>query len=290
MDDIATEGREELVDSGAGEAQFAGLVAVPSRWARRWRRVEPIILPVVGVVVGLLAWHWSVIAFDIPQFMLPAPLVVAETVISEWTTLRHHAIHTAQGFGLGFLASVLVGVPLAVVMAFSRVLSRVFYPLIVASQALPKVALAPLFLVWVGFGLKSQVLIAFLIAFFPVLINTVAGLQGMPRELHYLALSMGGGPFRTFFKVRLPYAMPSIWAGFKVAIILSVVGSVVGEFVASNRGLGFLVAFAAVNVRTALAFATLTVLASLAIVAFLIVDGVGRLVVPQARNVRLDGS
>jgi NitT/TauT family transport system permease protein len=223
--------------------------------------------------------------FDVPAFLLPAPLSVAETIFSEWPTLSRHAVYTTQGFGLGFLVSVAIGIPLAVAMAFSRLLSRTIYPLIVTTQALPKVALAPLFLVWFGFGLKSQVLIVFLIAFFPILINTMLGLQAMPRELYYLALSMGGRPIKTFFKIRLPLALPSIWAGLKLAVVLAVVGAVVGEFVAANQGLGFLVNIAAVNIQTALAFATLTVLASLAIVAFLIVEGIGRLVIPHARNI-----
>jgi NitT/TauT family transport system permease protein len=224
--------------------------------------------------------------FDIKRFLLPPPSSVFAEFWEERELLRFHGQHTAVGFTAGFFLSVVVGIPVAVALFSSRWLSGLFYPLIVASQAVPKVALAPFFLVWVGIGFKSQILIAFLIAVFPILINTKAGLEALPLDMYHLARSMGAGSLRTFFRVRLPFALPTIWAGFRVAITLAVVGAVVGEFVASNKGLGFLIAVSTANVRTSLAFAALILLSGLAIVAYLIVEAAGFLLIPRSKNLQ----
>ena len=168
---------------------------------------------------------------------------------------------------LGFALSVAVGVPLAFAIYLWRPFERVVYPLLISSQAVPKVAVAPLFLVWFGFGLVPKVLIAFLIAFFPVVINTVMGLAGLEREKVYLAQSMGD-------------ALPSIFAGLKISITLAVVGAVVGEFVGGEGRLGYLLLIANGNMDTALLFAGIVALTVLGVVLFGLIGLLERLVLP----------
>jgi NitT/TauT family transport system permease protein len=181
---------------------------------------------------------------------------------------------------LGFALSVAVGVPLALTIYLWRPFERAVYPLLIASQAVPKVAVAPLFLVWFGFGLLPKVLIAFLIAFFPVVINTVMGLAALEREKVYLAQSMGLGLVATFFKIQLPSALPSIFAGLKISITFAVVGAVVGEFVGGQGGLGYLLLIANGNMDTALLFAGIVALTVLGVVLFALIGLAERLVLP----------
>jgi NitT/TauT family transport system permease protein len=233
-------------------------------------------LPIAGFVLVIALWQLAITVFHIQEFMLPSPEKVLHTLWTERDQLWFHAKRTTLGFMSGFLLAALIGVPLATLLAFSRVALRLLYPLIIAAQSLPKSALAPLFLVWLGFGLRSEIGIAFLTAIFPVLINTMAGLRALPTQLLYLGKSMGGTRLRIFMKVRLPYALPSIFAGLKVAITLAIIGAVVGEFVGSNEWLGYLIVSTSVNMNTALAFAALVWLAFLSIVSFAAVEVVGR--------------
>jgi NitT/TauT family transport system permease protein len=173
-----------------------------------------------------------------------------------------------------------VGVPLALAIFLWKPFARTVYPLLVSSQAVPKVAVAPLFLVWFGFGLLPKVLIAFLIAFFPVVINTAVGLAAIEREKIYLAQSMGLGAAATFFKIQLPNALPSVFAGLKISITLAVVGAVVGEFVGGQGGLGYLLLIANGNMDTALLFAGIVALTILGIIFFALIGLAERLVLP----------
>ncbi len=194
--------------------------------------------------------------------------------------LIKESVATTLEILLGFGLSVVVGVPLALAIFLWPPFARTIYPLLVSSQAVPKVAVAPLFLVWFGFGLMPKVLIAFLIAFFPVVINTAMGLASLEREKIYLAQSMGLGAFATFFKIKLPNALPSIFAGLKISITFAVVGAVVGEFVGGQGGLGYLLLIANGNMDTALLFGGIVALTLLGIIFFALVAVVEHLVLP----------
>src|SRR5262249_32168356 len=154
--------------------------------------------------------------------------VIVEAAIRNYPLLLKHSGVTALEIALGFGLSVAIGVPLALLLFAIPAMDRALSPLLISSQAVPKVAVAPLFLVWFGFGLLPKVLIAFLVAFFPVVINTAMGLAAVEIEKIHLARSMGLGRLATFWKIRLPSALPSIFAGFKISITLAVVGAVVG--------------------------------------------------------------
>jgi NitT/TauT family transport system permease protein len=188
----------------------------------------------------------------------------------------------------GFAASVVVGVPIAMWIAWSRVVESFVYPLLVFSQSVPKVAIAPLFVVWFGFGLVPKVIAAFLLGFFPVIVATVQGFKSVEGDVVDLARSMGANPLKIFLKFRLPHALPSIFSGLKVSITLAVVGAVVGEFVGSNSGLGYVMQKASGTFDLPLMFAALVVLSMVGVLLFLLVELVERCLMPWHASQRAE--
>ncbi len=246
----------------------------------RRERITGIVYPIAVMVVLIAGWEAACWLFRVPPYLLPPPSTVALAMHTHSALILHESMLTTVETALGFLLSVVVGIPLALAIFLWQPFARAVYPLLVASQAIPKVAVAPLFLVWFGFGLLPKVLIAFLIAFFPVVINTVVGLASIEREKIYLAQSMGLGPLQTFFKIRLPNALPSIFAGLKISITLAVVGAVVGEFVGGQGGLGHMLLVANGSMDTGLLFAGMVALTVLGVAMFAIVGLVERMVLP----------
>jgi NitT/TauT family transport system permease protein len=234
----------------------------------------------------LAAWQIGVQLLGISPAILPPPLLVARSVqdnaallvVEGWVTLRESLY--------GFLLAFIIGVPIAVGIVSSRLLDRMFYPLLIATQSLPKVALAPIVLIWLGTGMESKVAIAALVAFFPIVVDTAAGLRGTSAELLELARASRASQFQTFRKVRFPAALPFILAGSKVAITLAVIGAVIGEFVGSDDGLGNLLLVANAQLNTAMAFAALTALAVLGMVLYAAVAGIEILLRPWLGEVR----
>jgi NitT/TauT family transport system permease protein len=252
------------------------------RVRRRSRaRISAVIYPVLTVVGTLVAWEFATRAFDIPAYLLPPPSRIAVSLVENAALILKHGWVTTIEIVLGFLLSIVVGVPLALAIFMWPAFSRSVLPLLVSSQAMPKVAVAPLFLVWFGFGLLPKVLIAFLIAFFPIVIGTAVGLASIEQEKIHLARSMGLGAAATFFKIRLPSALPSVFGGLKISITLAVVGAVVGEFVGGDAGLGYLLMVANGNIDTPLLFAGLVALTVQGVVLFFLVELVERLAIPR---------
>jgi NitT/TauT family transport system permease protein len=262
----------------------ANTLEAAARRRRRERirrdRIGSLVYPVGMIVAALALWEAAARLFSIPPYLLPAPSAILLSMDKNSAVLIKESIGTTFEILLGFALSVVVGVPLALAIYLWRPFARAVYPVLVSSQAVPKVAIAPLFLVWFGFGLMPKVLIAFLIAFFPVVINTAMGLASLEREKIYLAQSMGLGPFATFFKIQLPNALPSIFAGLKISITFAVVGAVVGEFVGGQGGLGYLLLIANGNMDTALLFAGIVALTVLGVVLFALIGLLERLVLP----------
>src|SRR5215471_2600707 len=253
-----------------------------SRAQRKWRaRISGILYP-IGVVLGVLAvWEVGARMLGVPAFLLPPPSAIGVSFIANASLLLFHGWITTAEILLGFVLSIVVGIPLALAIFLWPAFSRSILPLLVSSQAMPKVAVAPLFLVWFGFGLLPKVLIAFLIAFFPVVISTAVGLASIEPEKIYLARSMGFGATATFFKFRLPNALPAIFGGLKISITLAVVGAVVGEFVGGDAGLGYLLMVANGSMDTRLLFAGIVALTVLGVVLFLLVELAERLAIPR---------
>ena len=224
-----------------------------------------VVLALAGVLV---VWEMAVDIRKIPIYILPAPSSIWESTVTHLEPLLRHSwvtlLETLAGFGL----SLLIGIPLAFLIVYSRIFDRVLYPILVASQAVPKVALAPILLVALGYGIMPKVIVGFLIAFFPVVVTTVTGLASVDRDTLNLMHSMGASKMDVFLKVRFPHAVPSMIAGFKVAIALAVVGAVVGEFVGSRSGLGYYMLLATGNFDTPLVFACVVFLTLMGIILF----------------------
>ena len=257
----------------------AGIQQRRRKHARR-DRLAACLYP-IGLMVALVAlWQAAAVLFAFPPYLLPSPSAIARSMDANSAVLIKQSAGTTVEILLGFALSVAVGVPLALAIYLWKPFSRAVYPVLVSSQAVPKVAVAPLFLVWFGFGLLPKVLIAFLIAFFPVVINTAMGLAAIEREKIYLAQSMGLGAVSTFFKIQLPNALPSIFAGLKISITFAVVGAVVGEFVGGQGGLGYLLLIANGNMDTALLFAGIAALTFLGVAFFALIGLAERLVLP----------
>ena len=217
--------------------------------------------PVAGAFVALLMiWELVTVFAGVPVYVLPPPTQILQAIGEEWRLLLVNAAVTFSEAAAGFLLSVVVGIPLGVAIVYSRWLDRVLYPLLVASQSVPKVALAPIFVVWFGFGLLPKVLVAFSIAFFAIVVNTVVGMKRTPVEMIHLMRSLGASRLQIFLRVRLPVAAPYIFAGIKISATFAVVGAIVGEFIAASSGLGYLQLIANNNFQIPLLFGILVLL------------------------------
>jgi NitT/TauT family transport system permease protein len=207
-------------------------------------------------LVILAIWQVAVPLLGLSEFVLPTPWAIGKRMVSDAGLLATHASFTLLEVMGGFFAAVLVGIPLALAIFYSKVFERAVYPLLVALQTVPKIALAPLLVLYLGYGWAPKISLAFLISFFPIVISTVVGLQSLDKALVNMVRSMGSSEWQTFLKVRLPAAMPSIFGGLKVAISLAVIGAIIGEYIAAERGLGYLQLQANAQFDTTLNFAT----------------------------------
>jgi NitT/TauT family transport system permease protein len=246
--------------------------------------------PLGLTAVGILAWEGLVRVCGVPQYLLPAPSVIVESLFANWSYIDANLWATATEVIAGYLLSIAIGVPLAILIVYSILAERTLYPPLVASQAIPKVAVAPLFIVWMGYGIMPKVCIVFLIAFFPIVIDTVVGLRAIQPEMLYLGRSMGGGTLRVFVKLRLPNALPNVFGGLKVASTFAVVGAIVGEFVGSDKGLGYLLTSASGNMDTPFVFAILVVISAMAVIMFGLVEVAEKLAIPWHASMRSRGS
>lgn len=256
----------------------------------RRARISGILSPILVLLAALMLWEVGVRVFKVPAYILPPPSQIAAVIQEKLPLLLKHGWVSTTEIVLGFLLSVVVGIPLALATCLWPAFARSVYPLLVSSQAVPKMAVAPLFIVWFGFGLMPKVLIAFLIAFFPIVINTVVGLAAIEPEKIYLARSMGLSGTATFFKIRLPNALPSIFGGLKIAITLAVVGAVVGEFVGGDAGLGYLLMSANGSMDTPLLFAGLVGLTLIGVVLFMAIEIAERFAIPWHASTRNTGT
>ena len=236
----------------------------------------PVILdrfaPAAAFIVLILVWESAVRFFAIPSFLLPAPSAIARAMVSIplqvwlghiWATLRVAL--------MGYLLAIAISVPLAVALASSRLLSRTLYPILIVVQSTPIVAIAPIIIVTLGASDLPRVVITFLIAFFPIVVSTVTGLLSTPDELVELSRSLRAGRAREIMHVRLPFALPHLFSALKISSTLAVIGAVVAEFVAAERGLGFFIAFSTSFFKIPNAFAGLVVLVAISLVLFRLV-------------------
>jgi NitT/TauT family transport system permease protein len=244
------------------------------------RDLRTALYPLLGIAVMLVLWQLYVSAFGVNRIVLPGPLDIGRAALANWSLLMRETWPTFLESVLGFALAVAIGIPVAVCVASSRVLNLTLYPILIATQSVPKVAVAPIILVWFGLGLQSKLVIAFLVAFFPIVVDTATGMRATPAGLIELARSLRASSLQIFMKVQFPAALPSIFAGAKVAVTLAVIGAVIGEFVGSLNGLGNLLLSANSQLDSPLAWAALIWLSVLGIVLFAAVVAVERLVMP----------
>ena len=232
------------------------------------RAAADALVPAVTLAAALGLWEVASRALHVPRFIMPSPsAILAEGWEWRYRFIGHSWVTLYETLG-GFALSVAVGVPLAVLIVYSPAMRRAVYPLIVLAQSVPKIAIAPVLLLVLGYGEIPKIVVAFLVAFFPIVVDTATGLAATPPELLDLSRSYRAGALRTFAKVRLPMALPFFFAGAKVAITLSVIGAVVGEFVGSDKGLGYVILSATSYWKTELAFSAMILLSLMAILLF----------------------
>ena len=240
--------------------------------------------PVLAIVVVIFAlWELAVWVLHVPDYVLPAPSVIADKIIVSWRLLLENAVVTAKEIVLGFGLSVVLGIPLAIAVVYSRIFERVAFPFMVSLQTIPKVALAPILVMWLGYGIMPKIMVAFLISFFPIVISSVVGMRSTEKEMIYLVQSMGANELTTFIKIRLPKALPSIFGGLKVGMGQAVVGATVGEFIAAEQGLGYLQLISQVRLDTPLLFAAVVVLSLLGVLLFNVVAWLEQIMLPWNR-------
>jgi NitT/TauT family transport system permease protein len=215
--------------------------------------------PLLSGAIGLALWEGLVRLFKVPVFILPAPSQVIVTIVEQWWYLLSQLAITTFAAGLGLVMAVVFGLAAGAAITASRLVDRMLTPWLVIAHAVPKVVIAPLFLVWFGFGLQSEMFFVVAFTFFPVIVNTVTGLKSADPEQILMVRAMGATPTQVLRKIQFPSALPSICAGIKLAVTLAPVGAVIGEFVASNKGLGHLLIRAVGDMDTPLAFAAVTV-------------------------------
>jgi NitT/TauT family transport system permease protein len=243
-------------------------------------RLSAYVYPVVTIVVILVVWELAARLGYVPRYILPSPSGIALRFYELHALILKESLFTLQATLLGFVLSVAFGVPLGMALVQWHTFNRAVYPLLIGSQVVPKIAVAPLFLVWFGFGLISKVLITFLVAFFPVLIAAVVGLQATEIEKLHVARAAGASKLQLFWLVRLPNALPILFGGMKVSITLAIVGALVGEFVASENGVGKLLLSASGNMDTELLFAGILALVIIGVALFLLMEIAERLALP----------
>jgi NitT/TauT family transport system permease protein len=228
--------------------------------AKQRRYIDQIFWPTMVTVGGLLIWEVAVRALGIRSIILPPPSEVMYVMATRYQLLLTHLWPSLYMTVLGFALSVAGGIFVAILITYSRVVRLGFYPVIVVSQVIPKIAIAPLFIVWFGTGTLSSLMLAFLIAFFPMTINAAMGFESIDEDIHKMARTFMGSPWQIFWKIRLPNALPYIFGGMKISITLAIIGVIVSEFVASQEGIGYLIKLSSGLLDTPLMMAAITVL------------------------------
>jgi NitT/TauT family transport system permease protein len=245
------------------------------------------LLPTLTFCGIVLAWHLIAVRFALPVWLLPSPERVYDTTTQWADELPRHTAITLGETIVGFALSFAFGVPIAMLIALSTILKRTIYPLLILLQSVPKVAVAPLLLIWLGHGLPPKIAVVFLVCFFPIVVSLTSGMEKTPPSLIDLAYTLKASRNQIFWRLRFPYSLPYLFVGLKVAITLAVIGAVIGEFVGSNEGLGYLIMVSTSQVNTSLAFGAMAILTVCSILLYYAVEALEALIIPWASKVRV---
>jgi NitT/TauT family transport system permease protein len=235
---------------------------------------------ILFVIGFLLAWELAVIIFKIPRYILPSLSNVIRQLIKNYELIWQYTLVTGMESFIGFMIAVALGVPLAMLTGFSRILRQTFYPFAVALEMVPKIAFAPLFVVWFGFGFLPKMIIVFLVCFFPILLNGILGFTSLSQEMGYFSRSTGADGWTMFWKIRVPAAMPELFVGLKGAAVNATVGATIAEWVGGDAGLGYYIQIATGQLRMDLAYAIIFMLALLGLLLFYIVILLEKRIIP----------
>lgn len=264
----------------SNEERVARQAPVPA-WLARAGGIARGSIPALLLLAALLAlWQWYASQPTIDPLLLPTPLAVWQTLVAQHEIIWHHTLVTLYETLLGFASALATGVALAVIIDFSPWLRRALYPLLVTSQTIPIITLAPLLVLWFGYELTSKVIVVTLVCFFPIAVALADGLRSADPDLINLYRTFGAGPVRIFWSVRLPGALPSLFSGVRIAVTYSVVGAIFGEYVGANEGLGFYIELKQHSLSTSGVMATVAVTAALSVALFLLTVLIERLALP----------
>jgi len=235
------------------------------------RSVTPLVY-----VLAVVVWEFVVYEFKVPAWLLPAPTAIAAAAVKWAPELWHNTLVTTRETVFGFLLALLISLPLSFMIAFSEWAKKVIYPAILGLQSVPKVALAPLVTLWLGFTEWPKIVIVVLVCFFPILVNLVAGFESVPKPMMDLMRSLNASQRIIMWRLRAPAALPSFFTGCKIAITFAVIGAVIAEFVAAQEGLGYLILMSTSQSQTPLAFAAIIALTVLSIMLFYLIEFIER--------------
>ena len=252
-------GAEQVISAkqSATNPKQSGVVGLLEKWSS-----------LLLMISLLIVWEASVRFFEIPAFLLPAPSQIAELMVEEWPLIQMHSLATIWAILTGYVTAVIFALVVSALMIRFPLLERLIMPIFVGLQSVPKIAIAPLILVWIGAGMGSKIAVVMSIAFFPIVINTMAGFKEVDRGLSDVFKSVAATEQQMLFKLRLPYAIPYIFAGLRIATTLAVLGAIVAEWLAASNGLGYLVLSGSFNFNTARSFAAIIALAVIGTVFF----------------------
>lgn len=264
---------DELRGTDTGQSASAGKPRTkPSRGLRKLRRLGWNLLPPLTFVAIIAIWAAVVRFLEIPAYILPGPGLVFSRLIEEAPQLWHNSLVTITEIVWGFGLTILTAIPLGLVIALSPIAKQVVYPPLMFLQLVPKIAVAPLFLVWLGFGIESKILLTVLMTFFPLLLASISGFQILDNRLLYLTKSMGASSWQTFRYLRLPAALPVIFSGIKTSATIAATAAIVAEFVGANKGLGYVLLRGTSTLDIGLTFAVIAVLTVIGIAINYIVE------------------
>lgn len=237
--------------------------------------------PLLLFVLIIAIWEVCVVTFEVPLMILPRPLQIVDAMVAGFASglYQKHLFVTGQEVVSGYLLGVIFGIGLGAPIALSRTTEILIYPYLLALQTMPKIALAPLMMIWVGFGIESKIIITMIVAIFPVLVNVVVGLRAVDADRIALIRSLKGGMWAEFVWVRLPSAAPFIFAGMKTAVVLSLLGAIAAEFVGAEAGLGYLMSQLMFKLDTPGVFAILLLLAVIGVSLYMLADWAHRRIV-----------
>jgi NitT/TauT family transport system permease protein len=233
---------------------------LPSVTVLRWKTCRPVVLPVLFAAAMLLAWQVLTVRLHVSSMILVPPTAIWDVLAQAWPILAGQAWPTLVNSVAGFLLASVLGIALGGAITVSRRIEQAFWPHVLIFQLIPKVAVAPLFIIWMGMGPSSRLCFAVFLSFFPIAVSAAAGFRSADRTALRLCRSLTASTWQTFVCVRVPYAIPHIFAGLKVGATVAIIGVVIGEFVTAQEGLGYIIMFASSAAETALVFASIALL------------------------------